>query len=160
MVVAAGERGTIVQTADGGVTWTQQDTPAVEGGMDLYALHFANSSWGWAVGYESSLSKVDGKGRLLHTRDAGVAWSWQTYQPSVALYAVTFADSMRGWAAGQQGRIFHTTDGGTTWAGIPTCCSHTLYDIAIPLLGSPLGTAQPPPLKTRNNTTWAYGAEG
>lgn len=138
-LVAAGARGHIVTSDDGGATWTQAQVPV---SADLTALHFVDARQGWAVGHE---------GVVLHTADGGATWQRQldgrrandlvlahvralaAADPEAheALLAeaerahaegasrpfldVWFADANEGWVVGAYNLIFRTADGGATW---------------------------------------------
>ena len=60
--VAVGAGGTILRTADGGVTWQRQFS-----GTDDYlsAISFTDANTGWVVGTG---------GTILHTVDGGASW--------------------------------------------------------------------------------------
>ncbi|MDO9600281.1 MAG: YCF48-related protein [Azoarcus sp.] len=64
-LVAAGARGTIVYSDDGGLHWQQAAVPVA---VMLTALHFPTAKEGWAVGHD---------GIILHSADAGATWSRQ-----------------------------------------------------------------------------------
>lgn len=64
-LVAAGARGTIVYSDDGGRSWTQAAVPVA---VMLTALHFPTAQLGWAVGHD---------GVILHSRDGGASWQRQ-----------------------------------------------------------------------------------
>ncbi|WP_141016151.1 YCF48-related protein [Azoarcus sp. DD4] len=64
-LVAAGARGTIVYSDDGGRSWTQAAVPVA---VMLTALHFPTPQLGWAVGHD---------GVILHSRDGGASWARQ-----------------------------------------------------------------------------------
>lgn len=89
---AVGENGTIIHTADGGVSW-QAQTGGVS--TDLSDLCFVDSLNGWAVGTE---------GTILHTVDGGITWNRQYsgifYR---GLTSVSFVDSETGWVVGGNG---------------------------------------------------------
>lgn len=61
-LVAAGERGIVIVSDDGGTTWRQARVPV---GVTLTALHFADNLHGVAVGHD---------GVLLSTSDGGRSW--------------------------------------------------------------------------------------
>lgn len=61
-LAAAGERGVIVLSDDGGTTWRQAAVPV---SVTLTALHFPNSNDGWAAGHD---------GAVLHSGDGGETW--------------------------------------------------------------------------------------
>lgn len=64
-MLAAGARGTIVYSDDGGRHWTQAAVPVA---VMLTALHFPSPRNGWAVGHD---------GVILHSRDGGASWQRQ-----------------------------------------------------------------------------------
>lgn len=64
-LVAAGARGTIVYSDDGGRSWTQAAVPVA---VMLTALHFPTPQLGWAVGHD---------GVILHSHDGGLNWQRQ-----------------------------------------------------------------------------------
>jgi photosystem II stability/assembly factor-like uncharacterized protein len=102
-----GGSGTILVTADGGTTWTQQTTPP--GTAPLGGVAFADLTHGWAVGFN---------GTILATVDGGVTWTPQTSPDSgtqISVDKVACADTQHVWAADAEGNIFATTDGGATW---------------------------------------------
>jgi photosystem II stability/assembly factor-like uncharacterized protein len=111
----AGEAGVIIRTADGGDTWTHQET-AVEG---LTSIDMLDEMTGWAVGQF---------GTIMHTSD-GVTWVEQDSGVGSELNDVTFFDAQSGWAVGANQTVIRTTDGGQTWnefdlnASTPNCAS-------------------------------------
>ena len=132
-VLAAGERGTIVYSDDGGQHWTQAKTPT---SASLTALRFVDDQHGWAVGH---------MGIVLATTDGGQTWrkqldgiaaaqsvlaAAQTGTDEKALrdanrlvadgadkpfFDLCFLDARTGYIVGAYNLIFRTDDGGTTW---------------------------------------------
>jgi len=112
-------KGTIVKTADGGVTWSNQDP----GGTDaLNAVYFLNANQGWAVG---------DNGTIVSTTDGGAHWMRQAVATGDSFASVVFTDASNGWATSNapiqyggsysgftdwQASIWHSTDGGQTWS--------------------------------------------
>ena len=141
-LVAVGQRGHIVVSADGGKTWQQSRVPV---SSDLTAVYFVNERRGFAVGHD---------GVILATRDAGTTWVLQldgkraneavrtdlmrrlAAQPASEkikaqlaeadrnvsqgadkpFLDVWFADERTGYAVGAFNLIFRTDDGGVTWS--------------------------------------------
>lgn len=64
-LVAAGERGLIIFSDDGGTNWQQASVPV---SVTLTALHFASRDAGWATGHD---------GVILNTTDGGKTWRKQ-----------------------------------------------------------------------------------
>ncbi|WP_297494761.1 YCF48-related protein [Acidocella sp.] len=54
-------------------------------------------------------------GLIIYSDDNGQSWQQATVPTSETITAVAFADAQTGWAAGGQGVILHTTDGGVHW---------------------------------------------
>ncbi|MBK5225613.1 MAG: hypothetical protein JJD96_03450 [Thermoleophilia bacterium] len=101
-------------TGDG--TW-QWVNPSVQGNT-LRSLSFVNANTGWAAG--------DG-GTILKTTDGGANWSTQIpatnscagatpYGSGCNLKGISFIDANNGWAVGAFGTIWHTINGGSSWA--------------------------------------------
>lgn len=109
--------GTIIQTSDGGESWSTQTVPVPE---TLNGVDFVDAQTGWAVGVD---------GTILHTGDAGAHWALQTIATTDELRSVVFADADHGWATSVrpihydywgdpdnwQTGIWYSGDGGTTW---------------------------------------------
>jgi photosystem II stability/assembly factor-like uncharacterized protein len=108
-VVAVGERGHVLNSADVGKTWTQVQVPA---SANLTAVYFADAKNGWAVGHAQT---------ILRTRDGGETWELSHFEPEDAepLLDVSFGDGLRGLAVGAYGVIFSTADGGNVWSHVP-----------------------------------------
>lgn len=64
-LVAVGEYGVVVVSADGGRTWTQASVPV---SVTLTAVDFPTGDKGWAVGHD---------GLILHSGDGGMSWHKQ-----------------------------------------------------------------------------------
>jgi len=103
-VVAVGERGIILISADG-KSWKQSPSPV---DVLLNAVFFLDSQRGWAVGYDAA---------ILATEDGGKSWKLQSFSPGLnkPLMDVIFIDKQRGFAVGAYGLFKTTVDGGATW---------------------------------------------
>lgn len=133
-LVAAGERGTVLWSDDGGKTWQQARVPVRAG---LTALRFVDARTGWAVGH---------LGVILKTEDGGKTWTLQLdgMRAAQALLAVATddasrraaqrlveegadkpwfdleaLDAQRAIAVGAYGLAMATRDGGRTWDPLP-----------------------------------------
>jgi photosystem II stability/assembly factor-like uncharacterized protein len=111
--------GTIVKTTDRGRTWAPQDAGVDE---SLRGLSFPDQNQGWAVG---------ANGAIVHTADGGQHWTRQEVDTADSFRGVVFVDARNGWATSikgvhrneqtgedndWQGSVWHTGDGGQTWA--------------------------------------------
>lgn len=143
-LVAVGERGHVVLSDDGGLTWRQAPVPVRS---MLTAVYFVTPRNGWVVGHDST---------VLATTDGGESWSLQHYKEfsaeaaddaaavddpaiddeemlddaaldeesgreigsreGVPLLDVWFSsDGLRGVAVGAYGLLLRTEDGGQHW---------------------------------------------
>lgn len=133
-LVAAGERGIILWSDDGGASWRQASVPV---SVSLTALRFTSARDGWALGHS---------GVLLRTRDGGQSWTKQmdgkqaaalvlnaaraagaqgsalvdaermvADGPSKPFLDLHFFDARNGLLIGAFGLLFATEDGGQTW---------------------------------------------
>ncbi|KQV88871.1 YCF48-related protein [Pelomonas sp. Root1237] len=134
-LVAAGERGTVLWSDDGGKAWQQAAVPVRAG---LTALRFVDANNGWAAGH---------LGVILKTSDGGKTWIKQLdgLQAAASLLAAATDDAGRRaaqrmveegadkpWfdldaidarqaiAVGAYGLAMVTRDGGATWQPLPT----------------------------------------
>ena len=112
----SGQDGVLLHTIDGGKTWQRQFSGT---SLYLFGISFINKSRGWAVGDRAT---------MLETRDGGQNWSvhklsqtaTMTAEEAITsqdpvLYDVQFVDDQYGWVVGEFGKIFHSTDGGSTF---------------------------------------------
>lgn len=106
VLVAAGERGHLLKSTDGGATWQQQPTPTR---ATLTAVYFADPNHGWAVGHDEA---------ILRTTDGGATWALVHFEPDrqQPLLDVWFANAQDGFAVGAFSVVYRTSDGGATWA--------------------------------------------
>jgi len=132
-LVAAGQRGHVLLSDDGGARWQQAEVPV---SADLVAVNFPTPERGWAVGHD---------GVVLASSDAGRQWTRQLDGRSlgevlVAFYKqhgdakwlaeaerfaaqgaenplldVWFDDADHGVVVGAFGLALRTRDGGKTW---------------------------------------------
>jgi photosystem II stability/assembly factor-like uncharacterized protein len=105
-LVAVGDRGHVLVSADRGANWEQVLVPTR---AMLNAVAFADAQHGTAVGHD---------GVILSTADGGRTWrrSDQGADLDTIYLDVLFLDSKRGYIAGAYGKFLATEDGGQTWA--------------------------------------------
>ncbi len=125
-VIAVGDRGHILVSADNGQSWSQAQVPVQ---YLLTAVDFGDAQNIWAVGHE---------GIILHSADGGSNWALQYANPhrvrtdeelnqltdeefaklpqaGSPLLDVWFRDEKAGFAVGAYGIFLGTVDGGKTW---------------------------------------------
>ena len=96
--LAVGPGGVVLRTTDGGTTWVSQD-PLVGCCFDVL---FIDANTVAAVGVNT----------IFRSTDGGVTWLEQEKPTFSGLLSVSFADADNGAAAGGNGTIIWTTDGG------------------------------------------------
>ncbi|MDE0330766.1 MAG: YCF48-related protein [Nitrospinae bacterium] len=104
-LVVVGERGHVLVSADGGVSWKQARVPVR---ALLTAVHMHDARIGWAVGHDAV---------ILRTEDGGLTWRVAHHAPEEErpLLDVWFRDERVGFAVGAYGYFLATSDGGHTW---------------------------------------------
>ena len=86
--------------------WTSIPSPTTN---DLYAVSFADSLVGTAVG---------ASGTIIRTLDGGLHWITQTSGTTETLRGITQLNTDTAIAVGDQAVILRTTNAGTTWATV------------------------------------------
>jgi photosystem II stability/assembly factor-like uncharacterized protein len=124
--------GEILRTTDGGAGWTRSLTASSKNGQILAGLTFLTPTAGWVAGSQDDGSANHGV--ILRTRDGGE--HWQTYDittfDDVRFGALAFPDARHGWAAGYQGELFYTDNGGVSWAEHdPSTLGNRVYAIVM-----------------------------
>lgn len=105
-LVAVGEHGTILRSADAGANWAA--VPA-DVAATLTGVGFApDGRNGWAVGHDAL---------ILATRDGGASWSrqWQGPDLEASLLDLCALSDQQVIAVGAYGLYLATADGGRTW---------------------------------------------
>lgn len=105
---AVGNFGSIVHSVNGGKKWTEVEAPAQVQALNFTDVTFADANNGWIMA-------PGDKVYILRTVNAGAAWTVLTIN-TTGLSKFSFTDALNGWAAGTDGQIWHTADGGVTWA--------------------------------------------
>lgn len=107
---AVGSVGTVLKTTNGGLTWNAITTPITVTINTVEVVSADNVYFGAATASAPQL--------VSRSTDYGVTWTNAT--PTGATKNITdifFLDAAHGWCSSQDvGKVFYTTDGGTTWA--------------------------------------------
>lgn len=132
-LIAAGERGTILLSDDGGKTWQQAQTPVR---ASLTAVKFVNDKTGWAVGHLGVVLRTDDGGQTWGKQLDGIAAAELALQaakqtgddkavaeaerlvadgPDKPFLDLHFENETTGYVVGAYNLMYKTTDGGKTW---------------------------------------------
>ncbi len=106
--VVGGWAGYIARTTDGGTTWIRSQGGSTD---NFEGISFPDRYHGTLVGGTQTT--------ILRTDDGGVTWRRQTNGPFLSydsFSSVSFSDSLNGVIVTLGGRIYHTSDGGESWA--------------------------------------------
>ena len=138
---AVGYGGTILHSADNGVTWATQSSGT---SLALNGVSFPDPLDGWAVG-GNDLTNSTTANIVLHTTDGGLTWNSQQMPGHSELWAVDFVDALTGWVSGDDGTVLHTTNGGLTWLKQTTdswesLTSASFSDANHGVVGGPVGS--------------------
>lgn len=100
---ACGTAGTLLNTTDGGISWQENE---LEAENDLYSIFFISESRGWIGTHR----------KIYSTFNGGENWDLEMDSDlGHRIYSIHFIDAMNGYAAGFNGHMFHTTNGGVNW---------------------------------------------
>lgn len=137
---AAGDRGTVWWTVDGGRTWSPAHVPV---SCPLYSIRFVDAENGIAVGGSVRPFTHSGNGVVLRTNDGGKTWYRIPDQILPILHRVEMVSISRGWAAGgtspmHTGSLFITENTGRHWEAIADTltCNWRAIDLLSPRLGA------------------------
>jgi photosystem II stability/assembly factor-like uncharacterized protein len=114
-IVAAGDSGLVLRSADGGESWTTIETPTES---RFVYMSFVDAAAGWLSGED---------GALIHTTDGGRTWEALDPGMSGDLNCVFFVTPELGWIGGgpwpeqdAAGMLGVTENGGETWTTFQT----------------------------------------
>jgi photosystem II stability/assembly factor-like uncharacterized protein len=97
----------LLATTDGGETWSPQPVGFAQ--CSFYSMYFIDNLNGWIVA-----NIWDDRGLILHTSDGGNTWEAQD-TTLFTLNSACFFDPNNGFIAGEDGKLFRTTNGGADW---------------------------------------------
>lgn len=117
--------GSIIVTADGGLTWTRLRSAARGTAWKLLdallGIDFSDTSHGWAVGTTQSYAYPTSPAPtplIISTSNAGASWQNLTSKLPASFFprAIAAADATHLWICGAAGAIYSSIDGGNTWS--------------------------------------------
>src|ERR1700752_85193 len=115
---AAGSKGTLLRTEDGGKTWKATAAATDDVVRDI---SFVDAQNGWLVCEVNQYqlkTLEDPRAYLMKTSDGGANWSRveiKGFDVDSILVRAVISRGGRGWAFGEAGAIFTTRDAGETW---------------------------------------------
>lgn len=122
IIIAVGEKGTIIRTSDGGATWEDKsisDT-SIYFNKILISTFYPSFERGWIVGT---------KGSVYRTTDYGNSWLSSVSGTTNDLNCISFRSPDDGVIAGDNGTVRYTNDGGLEWLEDPYFNGITSNDI-------------------------------
>jgi photosystem II stability/assembly factor-like uncharacterized protein len=123
--VAVGYAGTILNTTNGGESWSLQKSGSED--QFVFDVFFNDENNGTAVGISFG---GNNEGTILRTSDGGHRWYVQRNDIDDVLRRVVFINKDLGFIMGGFGKILKTLDGGNTWITIKDTINIVLEDIA------------------------------
>ncbi|UCG50498.1 MAG: hypothetical protein JSW58_09805 [Candidatus Latescibacterota bacterium] len=121
-IIAVGDSGTILKSADGGNTWDLIESGTTE---SLRQVSFLDEATGWIAGTN---------GVLLNSTDGGATWTLKTPGFSTHFRDIQFIDENVGWAGGSawgpvllEGVVAISVDGGETWESQLSVSANSLF---------------------------------
>jgi photosystem II stability/assembly factor-like uncharacterized protein len=112
--VLAGAGGTLAVSDDGGLTWAPHPTGT---DVDLHAAWVTEAGHVIAVGDAGTIVRLDDDGLSVETPGTG------------SLRAVHLNGAGVGLAAGDDGEVLSTRDGGRTWAALDVAVTSAIYGL-------------------------------
>lgn len=101
-----------------GTEWVGQGGPS----GTINGIFFIDNNNGWIAGSDGS-----GNAQISNTTNGGILWNLQSVPLiSSSLFDVFFLNTSDGWAVGTNGKVVHTTNGGSTWALVNVGTTHDL----------------------------------
>lgn len=104
--------GFIKETTNAGQTWNDLSLGTNETLMDVC---FVDENTGWTSGESYDQTTRVYSGFVLKTTNGGKNWAISFQMPGTWFECIHFVNNLCGWAAGGNGKIYNTTDGGIIW---------------------------------------------
>jgi photosystem II stability/assembly factor-like uncharacterized protein len=146
---AAGDKGALIKTTNGGSSWALQYPGHID---DITELQFTDSLNGFmAAGSD-----------LYYSSNSGTSWSIRYRFPSYIISALSMVDADSGVVAlkngSSMGQLFKTTDGGLSWQQILPNTPGDINDITLIANGNGMlvGTGALSMRTTDYGNTWSF----
>lgn len=116
-----GQNGVLMNTTNGGISWTQKITGITN---EIPALYMRTPSDLWSLEMNYPVDDTSWYGtRILHSTNAGSSWSIQRYDSTI-FRTIVFHDSLTGFMGGSYGTVVKTTNGGVSWYKVSDSAKH------------------------------------
>ncbi len=150
-----GEDQTLISTASGSLGWVL--SPVGYPLENLRGVYFIDELNGWMVG------DLDGnpvQGQVAYSNNGG-GYPLQQFITDNPLTSVVFINEQTGLAAGENGHVIETLNGGEEWSIIPPFTSNDINDMFFtePLNGWAV-TSNGGIFRTQNGTDWEEDSTG
>src|SRR5262249_3056060 len=150
IIVAVGDSGTILRTADFGASWAvlSSGTPNA-----LWGVSFVDADNGIAVG---------DLGTILRTTNGGITWTTQFSGIAYPLTGVSFVDVNTAIAVGDFGTILRSIDGGSTWTRQASGTDNLLFGVSFSdeITGTVVGNFGTILRTSDGGATWTFQSSG
>lgn len=114
-----GEHGVVLKTINGGLSWISVNLPTSVSTRTYNSIYFTDDLHGVIVGgEEGGWQTNDSIQTILKTDDGGTTWNIIRDNPNPCLRSVTFSDNNTGFAAGNNGTLLKSFNGGLNWEQI------------------------------------------
>jgi photosystem II stability/assembly factor-like uncharacterized protein len=120
---AAGSRGTLLYTEDGGSTWQAKPKPTLDTIRDIFFLDDLNGFLVCDRNIYELKSNNEPHAYLMRTTDGGEQWQRLVFRGASLdsrLTRAIFSHSGFGWAFGEAGAVYATRDAGDNWSRLQT----------------------------------------
>lgn len=107
-IYACGEYGKLIKSEDGGATWVSKGASSY---YHFTGMHFLSASKAY---FTIEVRDEDLTPNNMFSYD-GTTLTPITANTSKTLRAVHFINNNEGWVVGEEGRILHTSNGGSSW---------------------------------------------
>ncbi len=113
--IAVATNNKAFRTTDNGLSWTSVTTPG--------------TAYSVAVAGPQNAIAVAGS-NIMRSTDQGQSWT-SIATTATGLQGVHFYDASNGMMTGNNGGVWHTSDGGLSWNALPTLLSQKVYDVVM-----------------------------